>query len=362
PHEKGNPMIGIRDLYRASDRTLARTPRPLRDAALRLVAPATGLMSCPRVLMVEPTNACNGKCPLCPVGARTMDRDVGMLDPGLLARVIDEVGPRVRMVIMNFAGEPFLHPRLPDLVRIARGHGAQVLVGTNGTRDRASDILDAEPTEILFSLDGTTPATYEQYRNYRDGTTLSDVKTNLERLVDEKRRRSASTRIVLQFVVFRHNESEIDDVVDYAERVGVDAVDLKPACVNDYFDEDVSALKDRYLPTSSAIRQYRDDQNGQAQLRPGFCSFAFNETQLAWNGDLISCCFDTDGANVLGNVERDGGLLQVWNGDRGRSMQRKILRQGLDLCDQCGVTSVRSTRVDLRSKRPLPPTSAPPST
>ena len=184
-------MIGIRDLYRASDRTLAHTPRPLRDAALRLVAPATGLVSCPRVLMVEPTNACNGQCPLCPVGARTMDRDVGMLDPNLLARVIDEVGPRVRMVIMNFAGEPFLHPRLPDLVRIARRHGAQVLVGTNGTRDRASGILDAGPTEILFSLDGTTPATYEQYRNYRDGTALSDVKSNLERLVDEKRRRNA---------------------------------------------------------------------------------------------------------------------------------------------------------------------------
>ena len=340
-------MLGLRQLYHAGDRVLAETPAPLRSAALRVVAPATALLTCPRVLMVEPTNACNGQCPLCPVGAKTMDRGLGMLDPALLDRVIDEVGPRVRMVIMNFAGEPFLHPRLPELVRIARRHGAQVLVGTNGTRDRADEILDAAPSEILFALDGATSDTYAQYRNYRDGITLDGVKQNLERLVERKRATGSRTRVILQFVVFRHNEHEVETIVDYGRRVGVDAVDLKPACVNDYFEEDVATLKDRFLPRNSTVRQYRDDGNGQPQLRPGFCSFAFNETQLTWNGDVISCCYDTDGSNVLGNVIADGGLLPVWNGARGQAMRRRILRQGLDLCRQCGVTSVRSTRVEM---------------
>jgi pyruvate-formate lyase-activating enzyme len=338
----------LRDIYSATDRVLARTPAVCRDPLLRLIAPLVESITCPRVLMVEPTNACNGKCPLCAVGAGTLSRSLGMLAPATLATVMEEVGSRVQLVIMNFAGEPFLHPELPDLIRLSGSHGAQVIVGTNGTRDRADEILDAQPSEILFALDGSTPDSYAQYRSYRDKTTFEEVKENLERLVERKRSKGSPTQIILQFVVFKHNEHEAQKILEYAARVRVDAVDFKPACVNDYFEEDVDLLKDRFLPITSSVRQYRKNGDRKSLLGRGFCSFAFNESQLAWNGDMISCCYDADGSNVLGNVVENGGLLAVWSGSRGRAMRRAILRQKLALCEKCGASRVRSKRVPVK--------------
>lgn len=340
-------MIGLRQLYHASDRVISRTPRVVRMGTAHVLAPLLTRTSCPRVLMVEPTNACNGACPLCPVGTRTSTRGNGMLDPSLFSAVMEEVGDRVGLVIMNFAGEPFLHPKLGALIRAGRSHGARVLVGTNGTRDRGQEILEADPSEILFSLDGMTEQVYGKYRSFRDGSGLADVKENLEKLVRTKQRLRAEARIVLQFVVFRHNEHEVDAVVEYGRRVGVDAVDLKPACVNDYFDEDRDVLMARYVPRLSRVTQYRRTGTRLESVRPAFCTFAFNEATLAWNGDVISCCYDTDGSQVLGNVSRERGFLPVWNSERARGMRASILRQDLPLCARCGVTSVRSHRIEL---------------
>lgn len=342
-------MGAIRQAYQSSDHLLAQAPDFVRSGVASVLAPLLTRSSCPRVLMVEPTNACNGECPLCPVGTRSLTRRSGMLDPELFAGVIDEVGARVQLVIMNFAGEPFLHPQLPDLIRAARSYGARVLVGTNGTRDRAEEIIDSAPTEILFSLDGMTESVYGQYRSYRDGTTIEDVKAHLENLVRAKRRSRSKTRVILQFVVFRHNEHEIDEVLRYAKRIGVDAVDLKPACVNDYFEEDLDALMDRFLPRRSDVTQYRRIGARRQAIRPSLCTFAFHEATLAWNGDVISCCYDADGSQVLGNIGREGSFLRVWNSAAGRRMRSEILRQQLDLCARCGVTSARSRRIDVSS-------------
>ena len=52
----------------------------------------------PPVLMIEPTNICNLKCPMCPSGNGEMKRALGQLDLPGFKRVIDEIGDRLLQV------------------------------------------------------------------------------------------------------------------------------------------------------------------------------------------------------------------------------------------------------------------------
>ncbi|MFT4834786.1 MAG: MoaA/NifB/PqqE/SkfB family radical SAM enzyme, partial [Flavobacteriaceae bacterium] len=45
----------------------------------------------PISLTVEPTTACNLRCPECPSGLRSFTRPTGRLDPALFTKVIDEL-------------------------------------------------------------------------------------------------------------------------------------------------------------------------------------------------------------------------------------------------------------------------------
>ena len=46
----------------------------------------------PLILMVEPTNICNLKCPMCPSGNGTMKRPLGKLDFENYKKLIDDSG------------------------------------------------------------------------------------------------------------------------------------------------------------------------------------------------------------------------------------------------------------------------------
>ena len=47
----------------------------------------------PFVMMVEPTNICNLRCPLCITGSKLMTRDDGMMTLERFKQLMDEMGP-----------------------------------------------------------------------------------------------------------------------------------------------------------------------------------------------------------------------------------------------------------------------------
>ena len=141
-------------------------------------------------LQVELTNHCNLKCPVCPCGSDLTNRPPGNLDLDLFRRLMDEVGGNLLMVFLWGWGEPLLHPRFPEFVRIAREHGARTIVSTNGQNlieDRVREGLLQEPPDILIvSVDGLTQDTYSAYRI---GADLETLLAGVRRLAEEKQAR-----------------------------------------------------------------------------------------------------------------------------------------------------------------------------
>ena len=115
---------------------LARAFRQARHWSERSASnsPFPPLKAWPMSLSVEPTTACNLRCPECPSGLRSFTRPTGMLDPNRLAALLSGPEGLARdLVYLNlyFQGEPYLHQGMDNLVAIGKREGLYVSTSTN---------------------------------------------------------------------------------------------------------------------------------------------------------------------------------------------------------------------------------------
>jgi MoaA/NifB/PqqE/SkfB family radical SAM enzyme len=331
-----------KNIYHTVNLSLEYTPEPIKKMVLAGVAKVPCERRLPTYLMIEPTNACNIHCPLCPVGANVMKRKRGFMDVDKFKGLIDEVSAFVKEIVMNFAGETMMHPRIGEMIAYAEGKGIEVTIGTNGTFEKTEELLDAAPTEILYAIDGLTQETYEEYRR---GANLAQVKENLRKLTDGKRKRGQKKpKIVVQFVVMKHNEHEVPGVMELAREYGADEVSYTPVVVNDFFEDQKNSLLSRYIPKTSVYQQYKRAQGRLMQRKPSLCVWVFQSVVL-YNGDVSICCFDFDGTIRIGNAFEPGGFLKVWKSDEYRRYREKIIRRELDLCQHCDYSFIKPVRI-----------------
>ena len=78
-----------------------------------------GPLMAPVHVSIEPTNACNARCPVCPVGEHTLTRPAESLDPQLFETFMQQVSPYLLTLALWAWGEPLLHPQLAEILRIA---------------------------------------------------------------------------------------------------------------------------------------------------------------------------------------------------------------------------------------------------
>ncbi|MBE0565481.1 MAG: radical SAM protein [Krumholzibacteria bacterium] len=333
-----------RHAYEQANRLLLAGPAPLRRAAVGAAALLPFARVLPRFMMVEPTNACDLACPLCPVGARTMTRARGFLDPDAYRGLLDEVRTHVRRILMIFAGEPLLHPRIGELIAATNAAGIHCGVGTHGNLDRMQEIVDAGVDAVLFALDGTTQATYGVYRR---GGSLDTALANLARLVAARDRRpGGGPAVTLQMVVMRHNVHQVGEFVRLGADAGVDAVSLRPVCVNDFFGDEPLDLAERWTPPDDLARALGLHRDGWRGARPPLCEWPLQSVVLH-NGDVTVCCYDADGRHVVGNAFREG-FATVWHGAALAAARRRVVRQSLPLCARCDLNMLEPVVFDPR--------------
>ena len=119
----------------------------------------------PPVVMIEPTNICNLKCPLCPSGNGTLKRARGYMDLETFKKIIDEIKDKSFMVVLWNQGESFLNKDFLEMIRYASQNKLFTLVSTNANIDfDAEQIVKTGLDSMIVSLDGATQETYNKYR------------------------------------------------------------------------------------------------------------------------------------------------------------------------------------------------------
>ena len=232
----------------------------------------------------------------------------GHLDPAAFRAMLD-ANPQIADVELSNYGEMFLNPRLPELLRIA--HERQVVVhAENGANlNHASPAtLEAlvlyQLRSMTVSIDGASPESYAKYRVKGD---FDRVIANIRILNEFKRKhRSAFPFLAWQYVVFGHNEHELEAAKRLAAELGMA---FRPKIS---WDKDFSPIRDPQLvQIQTGLRTTRDEHynaTGSAYAR-SICYQLWTAPVLNWNGRLMGCCrnfWGDFGANAF-----EDGLAQA---------------------------------------------------
>ncbi len=288
----------------------------------------------PVTVSVEPTTACNLRCPECPSGLRAFTRPTGNLRADFFRKTIEALRRDLIYLIFYFQGEPYINPQFLDMVRHAHAQGLYTITSTNGhflNDDNARRTVESGLDRMIISVDGTTQEVYQSYR--KEGK-LEVVLQGARNVVKWKKKLgSATPHLIFQFLVVRPNEHQIPDIFRLAREIGVDEVKLKTAQVYDYRNGNP------LIPTDERYARYTRRPDGTYQVKNrllNHCWKLWHACVITWDGIVVPCCFDKDARRRLGDL-REQPFREIWQGPLYQKFRADILkgRDQIDICTNC---------------------------
>lgn len=168
---------------------------------------------------------CNLNCCMCPwTGLHKASSDMEWEVFAAIARYFQDT----EEVDLTGGGEPLLHPRLEEMVRMAKASGCVVGFSTNATLlgpEKAGRISEADLDWIAYSVEGATAETYEKIGV---GASFKRVIENIAELQRLKEKRgTGKPKTMLFFVMMKENIQELPAVIEMAYSLGIDHVVAK---------------------------------------------------------------------------------------------------------------------------------------
>tara|TARA_B100000809_G_C15110874_1_gene520538 strand:+ start:942 stop:1955 length:1014 start_codon:yes stop_codon:yes gene_type:complete len=288
----------------------------------------------PIAISIEPTTACNLKCPECPSGLRQFSRPTGNLKPGVNESILKNLGRNLQYINYYFQGEPFINPQFLDFVKAARQKNIYVLTSTNAhfiSEKTAHKIIDSGLSELIISIDGTTQETYENYRIEGKLDTVLHGLNNITKI--KKERKSQFPIVTLQFLVTKQNEHQIKDIEDIQDKYDADNLSLKTIQVYDY--ENGNTL----LPVNEKYSRYKKNKNGKFSLKnkmSNHCWRMWSTCVFTWDGKIVPCCFDKDAEHQMGELSKIK-FKSIWKSEVYNDFRKKVLknRKSINICSNC---------------------------
>lgn len=234
-HERIIPFRGNWNLLWVIQRYLRSSKSGIRwgkliNAACALVEMKSGrirVRSKPFVLRIEPTNACNLRCPRCSCGIKTDPRRKGYMAMNDYRLILKENQRNGIIVRLDGNGEPTLHTKIFKMIEMAKLFGYAVSMSTNFNTDLCADVekfIDSGLDRLVVAIDGSTQSSYEKYRV---GGNLALVEKRLVSLLNiRKKRGSKKPFIEVQFLDWGYNRTEISDVRRKVQIWGVDKFEV----------------------------------------------------------------------------------------------------------------------------------------
>ena len=324
----------------------------------------------PRFLQVEPVGQCNLRCRMCPVQFRQDGPPFGppaFMDFDLFARLLDEFADLEELQLQGL-GEPMMHPRFFDMVRLAVARGIHVGTNSNLTllnAKRAEQCVTTGLAELHASIDGATAETYEEIRVRAH---FERITANLEGLVEAKRRLGSETpKIRIVVVAMRRNLDEFADIVRLAHRIGVTTVFVQHLChdfgesslpahyrpMRDFVDletlvtADQRRVEERFAEARRVAAELGIDlrlPGTQPRIHPPGtpgperCDWPWRGAYVSYQGLAMPCCMvATPDRSTMGDMARDGAEA-VWNGPSYRAFREALSSDTPpEICRSCAI-------------------------
>lgn len=293
------------------------------------------LLTYPAYFSIEPTTACNLKCPACPSGLRSFSRATGNLKMNTFDQSMKLLSEYSFSVTLYFQGEPFINPLFFDFVRKAKQHNLYTITSTNGhflTEENCQHVIDSGLNRLIISVDGLVQETYSKYRLEGE---LSKVEQGIILLSNLKKKLKSKTPIIIgQFIAFGHNEHEVKVVEKTLKAWGVDQVQIKTAQI---YDESQAST---FLTKDPQLSRYNLNEDGALKLKNkmlNHCWRMWRACVITWDGAVVPCCFDKDASHKVGNINDVKDFKHLVLNKAYVNFRQLLLksRQEIDICQNC---------------------------
>jgi MoaA/NifB/PqqE/SkfB family radical SAM enzyme len=282
----------------------------------------------PRQIQIEITNRCNMDCPMC------QREDLGIelehMSWSHFTTVVDKLGQHEDITLTGW-GEPFIHPRVFDMIAYCKERGHKVMVTSNGLFTKPSmvdDILNSAVDTVTFSIDSVNGN-----ETVTEGHTSNKVYENIEAVV--KGRKPGTLGVRLQATLHMGCENDLYDVIRYGARIGCDIINVgrldrqfRPNLERpDSQQERFIFLKADEIARSCSIQldwlQY-SVSSGLTRFvyrllkkklhRSGqYCLKTFDYAYITREGDVTPCCLLPNAK--MGNLLH-GSLGSIWKNEK----------------------------------------------
>lgn len=287
----------------------------------------------PIAFSVEPTTSCNLRCPQCPSGLRSFTRETGALELETYKNIIDQLYKTSGYITLYFQGEPYLNKHFNEIVNYAYQKKMYTATSSNAhyfNKENAESIIKSGLDRLIISIDGTDQDTYSKYRI---GGNVDKVVNGTKALVEAKKHlKSKTPHIVWQFIVFSHNEHQIDDVKKMALDIGVDELSIKTAQIYEF------ETGNDLIPKNEKYSRYKKNETGYQFKNKllNHCWKLWSSCVFTWNGQVVPCCFDKDAHYQLGSINHKS-FKEIWQNDAYQKFRSQLIkgRKHIDICKNC---------------------------
>ncbi|MDD5129561.1 MAG: radical SAM protein [Candidatus Omnitrophica bacterium] len=311
-----------------------------RKAKLFKLFRARQLPYLPYSLGIDPGNICNLKCPLCPTGLGDSGAQKSFLEFSLFKLVFDQLKESLSEINMFNWGEPLLNKDLTKMIRYAKEVKPLIYVITSTNLNINNDnlleeVMNSGIDKIIVSCDGTTK---ESYGKYRVGGDFGLVMRNLRFLAEKNSKLARKVLIVWNFIVFKHNEHEVEIVKKMSKDIGVDCniglmrTSLKDEILKPHHE---GIAKDMDLIPDNPIYSAYDKCSLTVKKVLKTCKKPWQSIAVNSNGLVFPCCAVYEEKYSFGDVKKDS-IKDIWNNRKFVLARQEILNKKRPACTICG--------------------------
>lgn len=268
----------------------------------------------PFIISVEPTNLCNNDCLYC--SRQNMTRPTGYMALETMQKIANEVAEHSKNcpVATRFGGfgEPLLHPKLPEMIKMAKSAGALTLSFTNGrflTEEKMEALMSAGLDEIRFSSAGLDEKTHNDVRLKSDYQRDFLGKIQMARKIRDKNPKKTPYLSILTHVLIKGDnktaeaEKYAEFLLQWADKVAIDLTDYNHV-------QNIERAKPYF-------ERCGVDQNYQA------CVELLIRKAVWWDGTIVTCDTYWDKAEdqlVLGNMTKGDKIGDCYKSPQWRKL------------------------------------------